>query len=92
MCRVHVCVHDCVRAFAIVRALKVERDALSRGSMFLISGRPVARTGYYRDTPTRAKPLRGFLRSTCCARSRTRWKKVDDRGEKDGSVYTVASN
>lgn len=43
----------CIRV--IVRALRVERDALRRGSMFLISGRPVARTRYYRDTPTRVR-------------------------------------
>ena len=59
-----------------VRALRVERDALSRGSMFLISSRPVARTGYYRDTPTRTKLLRGFLRSRAMlGRGLPRWKR-----------------
>lgn len=80
----------CARTRAIVRALRVERDALRRGSMFLISGRPVARTRYYRDTPTRTRPCPYGGSSVLMLEEYHVGKGGRKRGEK--VVYTEASN
>lgn len=76
----------------IVRTPRVERDALRRGSMFLISGRPVARTRYYRDTLNQGetRPL-GFFLPFFCSRNIT-LVKVGERETREWPLINLQPN